>query len=277
MRFVRENVSLGGRRPSVPGLHDVLWWTLAAIIAWLAAAILWALVTPVSPLGDWRPRGVQVMPAPARAALFAAIDPFNRRAAAQTAQAQDQAVTSLALTLYGTRATPGGAGSAIIAGADGIQQVYRVGDEVQPGVKLAGVAFDSVTLDHSGAKELLYIDQSKAAPDAQAVVAANPVAPPDDAAPGPLTADSVRTGILFAPHAEGGRVAGLEVQSSGDGSAFRAAGFQSGDVVTAVDGKAVTGPTDVSALAGHLKPGASITVTVKRGDRQLPLAITLGQ
>lgn len=277
MRFVRENVNLGGRRIAAPGLHEVLWWLLAAVIAGLAAAILWAIVTPVSPLGAWRPRGVEVMPAPARAALFAAIDPFNREVKPQGAQARSDAVTSLALTLYATRATPGGAGSAIIAGADGIQQVYRVGDEVQPGVKLVGVAFDSVTLDRSGARELLYIDQSKAAPDARAVVAEHPVAPPAETAPGQLTVDKVRSGILFAPHAENGSVSGLEVQSAGDGSAFRTAGFEPGDIVTAVGGKAITGPADVSALVGQLKPGSSIAVTVKRGGRQLPLAITLAQ
>ncbi|MDE2562373.1 MAG: PDZ domain-containing protein [Sphingomonadales bacterium] len=274
---MREDVSLGGRRLAVPGLHHVLWWLLAATIAALAAAIVWALVTPVSPLGPWRPRGVEEMPAPARAALFAAIDPFDRRAAAQATQGQADAVTSLALTLYATRATPGGAGSAIIAGADGVQQVYRVGEEVQPGVKLAGVAFDSVTLDHSGAKEMLYIDQSKDAPDARAVVAEHPVMTPGETAPQGLTMEAARAGILFAPHAAGGSVAGLEVQPSGDGSAFRAAGFEHGDIVTAVEGTPVTGPADVSALAAKLKPGASVTVTVKRGGRQLPLAITLAQ
>ncbi|MFM2371049.1 MAG: hypothetical protein RIS85_771, partial [Pseudomonadota bacterium] len=68
---------------------------------------------------------------------------------------------------------------------------------------------------------------------------------------------------------------GLEVLAAGDGATFRAAGFQPGDVITAVDGKPVNGPGDAAALAGALRPGASIAVTVKRGDRQLPLAITL--
>jgi general secretion pathway protein C len=51
--------------------------------------------------------------------------------------------------------------------------------------------------------------------------------------------------------------------------------FQPGDVVTAVDGKPVTGAGDGAMLAGALRPGASVSVTVRRGDRQLPLAITL--
>lgn len=287
MRFARENLVVAGKRLALPGLYGVLWWLLAATIAGLLAAIAWGLVTPVSPLGAWRPRAVKVLPAPARAALFAALDPFNRQARGQGQPGQAQAVTALALTLFGTRAAPGGGtdstgggGSAIIAGPDGVQQVYRVGEDVQPGVKLVAVAFDSVTLDHNGTHEMLYIDQSKAAPDAQAVVAANPAGAPPPAAGdagGPLTVDAAKQGIAFAPHAQGGDVNGLEVQSSGDGKAFRAAGFQPGDVVVAIGGKPVSSAADAAALAGQIRPGASISVTVKRGDRQLPLAITLAQ
>ncbi len=156
--------------------------------------------------------------------------------------------------------------------------MYRTGAEVQPGVTLAGVAFDYVELSRNGARELLYIDQSGPAPSAQGVVAANPVAVP--AAPvggagGGVSIDGLRRGVNFGPRAEGGKVVGLEVLSSGDGAVFRSAGFQPGDVITSVDGKPVTGPGDAAMLSGAMRPGASISVTVRRGDRQLPLAITL--
>lgn len=276
MRFARGNFAFADRRLTVPSLHAVLWWALAATITGLAAAILWALVTPVSPLGAWRPASVRTMPAPARAALFASLDPFNRQAGGIPAAASgNAAVTSLALTLFGTRSTPGGQGSAIIAGADGVQNVVLVGAEVMPGVTLAEVAFDHVTLSRNGARELLYIDQSKAAPSASALVAAAPPAAGSGGPTGPLTVDAVRSGISFAPRAEGGKVSGLEVQPAGDGNSFRAAGFQAGDVIVTVGGKPVTGAGDGAALASQLRPGSSIAVTVKRGDQTLPLAITL--
>lgn len=271
VRFGRSMAAFPGGRPA---LHDVLWWLLATTLALLGAALLWALVTPVSPVGNWRPAGVREMSAGARAALFASVDPFNRTLPASAAPASSGAVTSLALVLFGTRGTPGGGGSAIIAGADGVQQVYRTGVEVQPGVTLSAVGFDHVELTHNGAKELLYIDQSAPAPSAQGVVAANPVAAPA-ALGGGVSVEALRRGVNFGPRAEGGRVVGLEVLSAGDGAVFRAAGFQPGDVITAVDGKPVTGAGDAAALAGVMRPGASIAVTVKRGDRQLPLAITL--
>lgn len=265
-----------GNALALPSLHTVLWWVLAVIIAVLGAALLWALVTPVSSLGNWRPQSVRMMSPAARAALFASVDPFNRSAPAAQAESSG-AVTSLALTLFATRATPGGGGTAIIAGGDGLQQVYRVGAEVQPGVTLAAVAFDHVELAHNGAKELLYLDQSGAAPDAAKVVAANPVAPPPGAgsAGGAVSVEALRSGVNFGPRAEGGRIVGLEVLSSGDGSTFRAAGFQPGDVIQAIDGKPVTGAPDAAVLSAAIRPGASISVTVKRGDRQLPLAIIL--
>lgn len=276
MRFVRSSFALPGRRLALPSLHDGLWWALAALIAALAAALLWALVTPVTPLGNWQPTTVRVMSPAARAALFASIDPFNRAQAPQAGAASGETVTALSLTLFGTRSTPGGQGSAIIAGADGLQKVYRVGTEVTPGVTLAEVGFDHVVLSRNGARELLYLDQSGTAPTAQAVVAGAPPAPPGGGAPsGPLTVDAVRTGLAFAPHAASGKVVGLEVQPSGDGAAFRAAGFQPGDVIMTIGGKPVTGAGDAQALAGSLKPGASIAVTVQRGDQTLPLALTL--
>lgn len=275
MRFVGSRFALPGRRLALPSLHDGLWWALAALIAALAAAILWALVTPVSPLGNWQPASVRVMSPAARAALFASVDPFNRAQQAQAGPASGETVTALSLVLFGTRSTPGGQGSAIIAGADGLQKVYRVGIEVMPGVTLAEVGFDHVVLSRNGARELLYLDQSGAAPSAQAVVAGAPPAPGGGAPAGPLTVDAVRTGLSFAPRAAGGKVVGLEVQPSGDGAAFRAAGFQPGDVVMTIAGKPVTTPGDAQALAGSLKPGASIAVTVQRGDQTLPLALTL--
>ena len=277
MRFGGITLARPGFAPGLPSLHAVLWWLLAVIIAILGSALLWALVTPVSPLGDWRPQGVRMMAPTARAALFASIDPFNRGAAPAAQDQSSGAVTSLALTLFATRSTPGGGGTAIIAGGDGLQQVYRVGAEVQPGVTLAGVAFDHVELSRNGAKELLYLDQSSAAPDAAGVVAANPVAAPAGTAPsgGAISVEALRTGVNFGPRAEGGRIVGIEVLSSGDGSTFRAAGFQPGDLIQALNGKPITGAADAAALSAALRPGASIAVTVKRGDRQLPLAITL--
>ena len=283
MRFAREQFAFGGRRlPSVP-LHDALWWALAATIAVLGAALLWMVVTPVSPLGAWRPAGVRVMSPAARSALFAGFDPFNRSSAVKAA-AGSETVTALALTLYGIRVNAAtGGGSAIIAGADGIQQVYKVGTEVLPGVVLAEVHFDHIGLSHGGSNELLYLDQSKPAVNAATTLASTPAGPVGQTAPaapgasGSLTADAVRQGISFQPRVENGKVAGLAVSAGGDGGAFRAAGFQPGDVIVSVGGKPVGGEGAQAELAAQIKPGQAVSVMVKRNGQQLPLALSLSQ
>ena len=278
MRFVREPLVVAGRRLAPPSLHDTLWWALAATIALLSAIWLWVLVTPVSPLGNWQPASVRVMSPTARAALFAGLDPFNRGGTQTTVVAGPGTVTALALTLFGVRVNAAtGGGAAIIAGSDGIQQVYRVGSEVMPGVVLSGVHFDYVELSRNGSKELLYLDQSKPAVNAATTLAASPAGPVGRTAPGSLTVDAVRQGISFQPRVENGKVAGLVVSAGGDGSAFRAAGFQPGDVITTVAGKPVANEAAGAELMTQLRPGQSVAVTVRRNGQQLPLAISLPQ
>lgn len=280
MRFARENMALGlARRLPGVSLHDALWWGLAGAIALLGAILAWMIVTPVSPLGPWKPAGVRILSPAARSALFAGFDPFNRTAV-QVAAAGPGTVTGLALTLFGVRVNAAtGGGTAIIAGADGLQQVYRVGTEVMPGVTLSGVHFDHVELAHNGANELLYLDQSQPAPSAATVLAQSPAGPVGQtapAAPAP-SADAMREGIAFLPRSEGGRITGLAVGSSGDGAAFRAAGFQPGDVIVGVSGRPVATAADGAALNAQLRSGQPVTVTVRRNGQQLPLSIAPGR
>ena len=278
MRFAREIFALSGRRLPVTGLHDVLWWALAATIAVLSAVVLWIVVTPVSPLGAWRPAEVRVMSPAARATLFAGFDPFNRTTA-PAAVTGSETVTSLALTLFGVRVNAAtGGGSAIIAGADGVQNVFKTGAEVMPGVLLSEVHFDHVGLSRNGSKELLYLDQSKPAPAAETVLAGSPAGPVGDTGgSSALTVQAVRSGIQFQPQARDGRVTGLQVSAGADGAAFRAAGFQPGDVIVGVGGKPIANAGDGVNLLNSLKPGGAVSVTVQRGGQELPLAISVAQ
>ena len=73
--------------------------TLVALLAIEVARLFWAVVTPVTPLGDWRPAEPQVAGSPA--AALAGFDPFFRISAA--AGAGPAVVTQLQLRLFGTR------------------------------------------------------------------------------------------------------------------------------------------------------------------------------
>jgi len=250
---------------------------LLGVLAIQCARLFWAIVTPVGPVGDWRIAQPGVGGSPA--AILRGFDPFFRVSGAQGATT---AVTSLQLTLFGTRIDDAtGLSSAIIAGPDGVQNSVGLGEEIVPGVRLKAVAFDHVTIDRGGKAEELYIDQSGGAEPAAAATPVPGAAPPpvvgsaeESKMPG-VTAAQLKSDIGFTPRIDGGRISGLVVRSQGSGAAFRAIGLKDGDVVTAAGGRAITGPADVDRLFSGLTPGSSLAITVERGGRTLSLATTI--
>lgn len=261
-------------RLPVVNVYSLLEIALLAGLGLQVARLLWALATPVGPLGDWRPAEPIVPGLPTE--TIAAFDPFFRLAAPA---AGPGVVTSLQLTLFGTRTDDAtGRGGAIIAGPDGVQQSYGVGDEIQPGVKLVGVAFDHVTIERGGASEDLFLDQSNGVtplkPGAGAAYAAGAL-PPQPGAGGAVNAANIRQEIGFIPRIDSGRISGLVVRSQGSGVAFRAAGLRDGDVVTSIGGRPVNGPQDLDRVAADFKGGGNLPLTVERGRETLSLAITI--
>jgi putative serine protease PepD len=68
---------------------------------------------------------------------------------------------------------------------------------------------------------------------------------------------------------------GAAVSSVNSGSPAAGAGIKAGDVITAVDGKAITGSGGlVAAIAGH-NPGDSLKLTIHRGSSTLTKSVTL--
>lgn len=270
------------RRVPVVNIYSVAELLLLAVLAAQVARLVWALATPVGPLGDWRPATPVV--AGVAADALASFDPFFRL---EPGTAAPSTVTSLQLTLFGTRIDEAqGGGSAIIAGPDGVQKSIAVGEEVAPGVRLRAVAFDHVTLDRSGATEDLFLDQSKPAP-----AVAPPVGTGPGPVPGPVTGPvpgsvpgapaagmpvgRIRAEIGFIPRIDGGRVSGLAVRAQGTGALFRQAGLREGDVVTAIGGRPIAGADDLDRIFADFRGGGNIPIVVERGGQTLPLAITV--
>lgn len=267
------------RRLPALNLYSVGELLLLAVLAIQCARLFWTIVTPVGPVGDWRVAQPGVSGSPA--AILRGFDPFFRVSGAQTGAT---AVTSLQLTLFGTRIDDAtGLSSAIIAGPDGVQNSVGVGEEIVPGVRLKAVAFDHVTIDRGGKAEELYIDQSGGAGAADAAPApGGPVLAPAPAVgsaeesriPG-VTASQLKSDIGFTPRIDGGRISGLVVRSQGGGAAFRAIGLKDGDVVTSAGGRAIAGPADLDRLFSGLTPGSSLSITVERGGQTLSLTTTI--
>lgn len=268
------------RRIPVTTVYTALELLLIALLAVQGARLIWALVTPVGPVGHWRPTVAGGTPVD----ILRSFDPFFRLSGGDAKG--PAAITTLQLTLYGTRIDEArGGGSAIIAGPDNVQQSVAVGQEIMPGAKLKAVAFDHVTIDRNGVAEDLFLAQADqvapaAPPPAGAPLVGGSGAPP----PGPgsaaisprgITIAQVRADIGFIPRIDNGKVSGLTVRSQGAGAAFRAAGFRDGDVVTAIGGRPVTGQADIDRLAAQYAAGGIMPVTVERGQETLPLSITI--
>jgi general secretion pathway protein C len=267
-----ERARLQSRRITSVPLAYILIGLLAIALAMQVARLFWAVVTPVGPLGNWRAPSVNVVPVSARVALFSGFDPFFRNDAMATGTDN---VTSLSLTLFGIRANESsGGGAAIIAGEDGVQNSFAVGEEVAAGVVLDAVAFDHVILSRGGVKESLYLDQSVPAetvsPSGAAATGAASAAPAGNGAA--LNAETFQKSIGFAPRNEGGRVTGIVLQPRDDGTMLRNAGFQAGDIVVAINGRPVTSASDIASV---LRPGARLSIEVERGGSKVPIALTL--
>lgn len=258
------------RRLPVVNVYSLAELVLLGVLAIQCARLVWTVLTPVSPLGEWRPAGAVLPAAPGE--VLRSFDPFYRISGVQTGPA---VVTSLQLKLFGTRIDEAmGRGSAILAGPDGVQKSIAVGEEIIPGVVLKEVAFDHVSIERGGVREDLFLDQSGGAAATPAPTGDAAGAPPP-AAPGAagITAQQFQSEIGFVPRVEGGRVNGLVVRPEGSGAAFRTAGLRDGDIITQIGGRPVQGPADIERLAGQFAGGGTLTMTVDRGGQSLPLSV----
>jgi general secretion pathway protein C len=256
-------------RPTVYSTAELV---LIALIAVQAARLVWTALGPLGPVGEWRATNALAAPGDA---VLAGFDPFFRL---QTASGP-ATVTALNLKLYGTREDrASGRGSAIIALPDGRQLSFAVGELIMPGVTLTGVAFDSVTINHNGASEQIFLDQpaAEAAPGQPVPDGTQPAPPPTQAQPQivapptPVPAPVPGQPIAMQPRNSGGRVTGIVVAPGGDGGqAFRAAGLVPGDVIVAINGRRVTSMAQARGLRGE------VNVMVDRAGRAVPMRVRL--
>ncbi|QTD57872.1 PDZ domain-containing protein [Parasphingorhabdus cellanae] len=257
------------------GLYSILLGILAVLLVVQLIRLIWLIVTPLGLVGDWQSREVQVLSPQSRLSLFNSFDPFFRSGSATTANV----VTSLQLTLFGIRMNEGsGLGSAILAGPDGVQESYAVGDEIMSGVKLNTVLFDHVVIDRGGVRESLYLDQSIPAEtvgtdNTRGEQSSRPTASVSGNKP---SADMIAAAVDLSPRNAGGQVTGIVVSPRGEGELFRAAGFQDGDIIVSVNGQPVSSASDIATLKRQIVPGARLSVEVERGADTVPIAINMG-
>lgn len=234
------------------------------------ARLLWSLVTPVGPLGEWRAREPVVVGSDARRALFAGFDPFFRNGAAA---GPVQQVTALPLKLYGVSLNEAsGQGSAIIADENDVQASYAVGEEIAPGVVLKAVAFDHVVIERGGVAETLFIDQSSGGGAQGGETPGESASKPPA---GAMNAGALAGALSLVPRTENGKVTGIVVGEQGSAGLFALAGFRPGDIIVQINGEPVTSAGDLNQLREAIVPGARISLMVERGAATVPISLTL--
>lgn len=68
---------------------------------------------------------------------------------------------------------------------------------------------------------------------------------------------------------------GVFVDAVNDNSAAKAAGIESGDVITEINGVTVKSPSELQEMVGRYRPGDKISVTLKRKDKTKQIEVTL--
>ena len=215
---------------------------------------------------------------------------------------QNAQETRLALTLTGIVAsTEDGIGSAVIK-SGATEKVYAVGDALPASgqVVLAKVMPQQVVIDNNGTYELikLYegpgisIPTGAARPPRQDATASIPSASSNEASI-PATAaqqtalaseyrrqlydspESLASVVSVSPVREGDRVIGYRLAPGADRVAFDTFGFQSGDIVTAVNGLALSDASNTVKLYQTMKDATQASFDIERDGGTLTLNVDL--
>ena len=206
--------------------------------------------------------------------------------------------TSLALTLTGIVAsTADGLGSAMIE-ARKKQELYSVGDDLPANgkVTLAKILPKQVVIDNNGTYELITLFDGNGI--VGIVQSAAPAPSPNSSEGTPSSATSAtqaerqrlatnyREQLYSDPQSLAGLVSISAVQSDGglkgyrvapgrDAAQFTALGFQAGDIVTAVNGYALSDPTNTVRLYQLMRDATDATFEVERDGSPVSISVSL--
>ena len=208
--------------------------------------------------------------------------------------------TSLALTLTGIVAsTADGLGSAMIE-ARKEQELYSVGDDLPANgkVTLAKILPKQVVIDNNGTYELITLfDDNGIVGNVQSVASA-PMSDSSERTPSSVAAISAtqaerqqlaatyRAQLYSDPQSLAGLVSISAVQSDAglrgyrvapgrDAAQFTALGFKAGDIVTAVNGYALSDPTNTVRLYQLMRDATDATFEIERDGSPVSISVSM--
>ncbi|MFP4519606.1 MAG: type II secretion system protein N, partial [Oceanicaulis sp.] len=202
---------------------------------------------------------------------------FASRGRPDAAPADAAPETRLNLVLRGVRtgASPLD-GSAVIESPGQGQRALLAGAEIADGVRLVEIHPDRVIINRRGARETIYL-RDEARRNARAAAAPRPAAQTPPAGAAQFDADDWIDGLRFEPVVEAGRMRGLRVREISRAELLDASGLRGGDVITSVNGQALTGAGAARAVARTFETAGQARLQIERDGAPVTLTIPLNQ
>lgn len=254
---------------------------LVLVLAWLAGIFVWALI-PTPGDGHWQvpPTVARTGPRPTAAVAqdpnVAGLFGITRDDGASASALATAPETQLNLKLFGIladREAPTRS-RALVAAGNGATKPYALGQSVAPGVLLKAIFPDRIVLERNHRLETLRLDLKRLHQDTATDQPIAIAAPPANSGP---RLSTVRRDLLSNPGAAGEFIRVQPVPASGaDGqkgyrvypgtnpAAFDKAGLRAGDLVTAINGVALSDPARALQALGQLRQAPRVSLTIQR-------------
>ncbi len=199
--------------------------------------------------------------------------------------------TSLNLRLKGLRATsdagsdPNTQAMAVILTPDNQSKIYNIGDTIIDGVTLEQVFPDRALINRRGERETLMMDSSLGSlsvlslPEEEGMVEGAPRQTPVSTASSsnvPVVSQALASSLKFNTVVEGGNLMGYSLDTSADPVAFGQLGFQTGDLITGLNGDKI-GDVEIQDILNSFSRSGDISLTVERGGSPRTISFRLSE
>jgi len=185
----------------------------------------------------------------------------------------------LNIKLLGTSVAGERSAAIITVGPGKEQQVFVIGQTIQPGVVLQTVEVDAIVVDHGGKLERIELEEEGALSSAAGNGSASGNRAQMFRSTSMTGAKPVSRAMLnremgdfskllsqarVVPHFENGRANGFLIQSIVPGSLYQKIGLQNGDIIRKVNGNMINGPQQAMAMMQELQSATSVSVEINR-------------
>lgn len=256
----------------MPAIAEVV---LVALAAWLVAG--WVLPAP-----ELQVPGLAGLPRQAKSELpdtkmILETPLFGEvRKSALTSEEKPKVVapSRLNIRLIGTVVAEDRSAAVVEMKRGGGQELFFVGDTMQPGVRLQEVEVDAIVVDHGGRLERIEIEVEQMLKSGS-----NPVFSASPPFQGVTDRRRISRPVLdrqlenfpqllsqarVIPRFNKGKADGFIITEIMPGSLYEKAGLQNGDIIRKVNGAEITGPQQAMAMFQKLQNAPSISVEIER-------------